>query len=77
MRKYIVLLGALLMVLSSFYIMYKINQPVVGAIGNGTIAPMVWVTLIFTAIGGVFLLVFGMLLFLKENKQKINREIKR
>jgi hypothetical protein len=69
MRKYILLIGSVLMLFSSIYGIYEINKPKSGAIGNGIVSPGNWMPLIFTTVGGIFLFSLSVLLFKKENKR--------
>ncbi|MDP4086847.1 MAG: hypothetical protein Q8934_19970 [Bacillota bacterium] len=69
MRKYIGLICSVLMLFSSIYGIYEINKPNSGAIGNGTISPVIWVLFISTTVGGIFLFSLNVVLIIKENKR--------
>jgi hypothetical protein len=63
MRKYLLLIGSILMLFSSIYGIYEINKPKSGAIGNGIVSLGNWMPLIFTTLGGIFLFSLSVLLF--------------
>ncbi|WP_404459505.1 hypothetical protein [Sutcliffiella horikoshii] len=69
MRKYILLVLALMMIALPFYGIYLENKPRVGPIGNGP-APTPWFLVISIVLGGIAFLSLSIMMFIKESKGK-------
>jgi len=69
MRKYILLVLALMMIALPFYGIYLENKPQVGPIGNGP-APTPWFLVISIVLGGITFLALSIMMFVMESKSK-------
>ncbi|OIK16455.1 hypothetical protein BIV60_04055 [Bacillus sp. MUM 116] len=65
MRKYILLICSLFMIFISLFSFYKMNTPMSGPVGNGTVNILSWCPVISILIGGICFLFLSILMFIK------------
>lgn len=58
------------MIFASFYMISTITQPQAGAIGKDTEAPVNWLIIISTGLGGMYFLIYSFLMFVRERRRK-------
>ncbi|RLQ97484.1 hypothetical protein [Falsibacillus albus] len=75
MRKYLLLAGSAMMILLPLYFLYSWNKPRTGALGDGTIAPAAWISLISSIVGGFCFFILGILMLIREKRVQNEREI--
>lgn len=66
MRKYLLLFSGIILIIATIWSFYEINRPTIGPIGEGTIPPHFWITMISTISVAIFALIVALQLFFKK-----------